>query len=348
MWDRDRNGVWLQRPENGNDHCFVGDTLIWTEHGKKKIKDLVGTSGYLWSRDKKLCKYENVRITRRDVDVVTLEFNDGQKLSVTEDHLLLRPDGTWIEAGLLRPSDMIQSVTYDKDNSAFQWSQIYPTQWGKIFKQWKQKDAQICVGSSEWGDTERASHTPQGQQPAKQRHNQFRIKDKIRAFIRSLDTRKTRASESEGFFDTTTYKEMAWVKRGEGVALTAWEEYICQKKTSRKGVRSLSQKLFYNAIGIDCEVLPPELQNERPTKTVIGITRGRSEIVYNLDVEETHCLWADGVIAHNCIDGCRYFLQRHLKKNQNDTKEFYDKLKMKQFGYKFASAPRNKPRAGLR
>lgn len=50
----------------------------------------------------------------------------------------------------------------------------------------------------------------------------------------------------------------------------------------------------------------------------------------------------------HAIDGCRYFLQRHLKKNVNDTKEFYDRLKMKQFGYKFATAPRNKPRAGLR
>jgi phage terminase large subunit len=50
----------------------------------------------------------------------------------------------------------------------------------------------------------------------------------------------------------------------------------------------------------------------------------------------------------HAIDGCRYFLQRHLKKNQNDTKEFYDKLKMKKFGYTFAQATRNKPRAGLR
>ena len=50
----------------------------------------------------------------------------------------------------------------------------------------------------------------------------------------------------------------------------------------------------------------------------------------------------------HAIDGIRYFLQRHLKKNQNDTKEFYDNLKMKKFGYKFASAPRSKPRAGLR
>jgi phage terminase large subunit len=47
------------------------------------------------------------------------------------------------------------------------------------------------------------------------------------------------------------------------------------------------------------------------------------------------------------VDGIRYFLQRHLKKNQNNTKEFYDNLKMKKFGYKFAT-PKEKPKAGLR
>jgi hypothetical protein len=47
-------------------------------------------------------------------------------------------------------------------------------------------------------------------------------------------------------------------------------------------------------------------------------------------------------------DAARYWFQRHLKKNQNDTKEFYDKLKMKKYGFTFAQATRNKPRAGLR
>ena len=47
------------------------------------------------------------------------------------------------------------------------------------------------------------------------------------------------------------------------------------------------------------------------------------------------------------IDCTRYFLQRHLKRNVNDTKEFYDRLKMKKYGYTFAST-RSKPKAGLR
>jgi len=49
----------------------------------------------------------------------------------------------------------------------------------------------------------------------------------------------------------------------------------------------------------------------------------------------------------HALDAVRYFLQRHLKKNVNDTKQFYDNLKMKKFGYSFAT-PKGKPRAGLR
>ncbi len=49
----------------------------------------------------------------------------------------------------------------------------------------------------------------------------------------------------------------------------------------------------------------------------------------------------------HALDAIRYFLQRHLKKNINDTKEFYDKLAMKKFGYNFTDK-KAKPKAGLR
>ena len=48
--------------------------------------------------------------------------------------------------------------------------------------------------------------------------------------------------------------------------------------------------------------------------------------------------------ADHAIDASRYFLQRHLKKDANDTKEFYENLALKaRMRVKFA-----KPRAGLR
>lgn len=47
------------------------------------------------------------------------------------------------------------------------------------------------------------------------------------------------------------------------------------------------------------------------------------------------------------MDATRYFLQRHLKKNTNDTAEFYEKLAARKYGFKFAE-PRGKPKVGLR
>lgn len=48
--------------------------------------------------------------------------------------------------------------------------------------------------------------------------------------------------------------------------------------------------------------------------------------------------------ADHALDACRYFLQRHLRKDLNDTKEFYDGLAIRaKMRVKFA-----KPRAGLR
>lgn len=77
----------------------------------------------------------------------------------------------------------------------------------------------------------------------------------------------------------------------------------------------------------------------------------------NLWLEYTRYMWdrnREGVWLQrpengndHAIDALRYFMQRHLKKNVNDTKEFYDKLRMKQYGYKFAQ-PKGKLKAGLR
>lgn len=48
----------------------------------------------------------------------------------------------------------------------------------------------------------------------------------------------------------------------------------------------------------------------------------------------------------HALDAVRYFLQRHLKKNVNDTKDFYDKLKNKRFIPQ--QFKRGTPRAGFR
>ena len=37
------------------------------------------------------------------------------------------------------------------------------------------------------------------------------------------------------------------------------------------------------------------------------------EYVYDIEVENTHCLIVNGVVAHNCMDALRYGLEGHIK-----------------------------------
>jgi hypothetical protein len=54
------------------------------------------------------------------------------------------------------------------------------------------------------------------------------------------------------------------------------------------------------------KILSPKLQNEGSNKKVVRLCRRFCKQTFNLEVEETHCFLANGVIAHNCIDAIRY------------------------------------------
>ena len=40
VWAKDRNGEYVNEPEDHDNHCFVGDTMVITEHGEKRIDSL--------------------------------------------------------------------------------------------------------------------------------------------------------------------------------------------------------------------------------------------------------------------------------------------------------------------
>lgn len=89
----------------GEDHCLSGDTLVWTENGKKEIQQLCGTSGKVYSHDGKLHAYFDVRKTQSNVDVFLLELEDGTKIKATLNHRFLLNDGTWKTLKEIQPGD---------------------------------------------------------------------------------------------------------------------------------------------------------------------------------------------------------------------------------------------------
>jgi phage terminase large subunit len=323
LWVVDKNGKIASPPvpEHDYSHCFAPQSLIHTTEGIKTIKSLVGKEGYLYSKNNTIQKFHSVKQTRKNTEVLNITFDDNKTLSVTPDHLLLLPSGKWVEAGLLCPLDMIQSVIY-KGNPNIQWFQFLQIQGFKVLQRvcwWKENIlAPLYLGSNKWRYSKGLPHSSQGPQSREQRSEQFGIDIKngtleasFRKPIRSGKTKEKRMDKK----DITTYKEVAWVRTGKGVAQVTWKEGVCKEDSRRKRMRSLSQKISNTTDKQSSnKVLSSELQNESKTKKIIRITRGLCNVTYNLEVEKTHCALVDGVIAHNSMDSTRYAIMSILKK----------------------------------
>ena len=78
------------------DHCLTKDTLVLTENGYKKIIDLIGTKGkvYSYKNGKVVLRdYYNVHKTRENIDIYELELDNGYKIKGTYDHPILTTKG---------------------------------------------------------------------------------------------------------------------------------------------------------------------------------------------------------------------------------------------------------------
>ena len=102
------------RPVKVNDHCLVGDTLVDTETGQKPIKDMVGTSGKVWSFNpitgqKELKPYKDCRMTQKKARILKITCEDGRVIRCTEEHPILTQRG-WALAMYLESDDRIIDI----------------------------------------------------------------------------------------------------------------------------------------------------------------------------------------------------------------------------------------------
>ncbi len=97
-----------------NDHCIDGDTLVDTLTGKRKISDLVGRSGFVWSYDEKRKRkcirwFSRVRKTGANKPLLLITLENGKTLKCTPEHLILTDKG-WLEAQYLNEKTKVVDV----------------------------------------------------------------------------------------------------------------------------------------------------------------------------------------------------------------------------------------------
>lgn len=98
-------------------YCFSKETKIKTvEYGDISIEDLL-TKGVerftVHSFDGErhvLSTAKNLRKTRCDAEIITVEFEDGLTVNCTPDHKFLLTDGSWKEARYLTEDDDLRSI----------------------------------------------------------------------------------------------------------------------------------------------------------------------------------------------------------------------------------------------
>lgn len=286
------------------DACFAPSTLVHTTKGKIPIRDLVDKEGYLYSVGGQIKRFFNVRPTRQNAETLKIEFTDGEMLEVTPDHRLLREDGLWIRADCFMPLDRIQSVTYESNNTIYKAAKI---QWHKLVSVWKVfcqpwiKEAVTSggLGISFWGNTNWLSYTSQRQEQGKQPDREFRTETERRAFERTYDSREARMDEKPRGKDKAFNQKVAQVERGAGMAQITRNKDNEETEIFGERMRPLSYEIYNKTLCSIRKILWNELQNESPNKTIKRITRGFAKTTYDLEVEDTHCLIANGVIAHN-------------------------------------------------
>ena len=97
-----------------NDHCLAGDTIVHTLFGKRRIKDLVGKRGWVWSYDEKrkrrvLRPFFSVRRTQTAAQIYKVVCANGKVIRCTGDHKILTVDG-WKQAKDLAADDEIVDI----------------------------------------------------------------------------------------------------------------------------------------------------------------------------------------------------------------------------------------------
>jgi hypothetical protein len=205
--------------------------------------------------------------------------------------------------------DSIQTVyargSNNKNKAGFRWAKLLHA-WQVFYERKTTKTpTQGGVGILQWAYPNWFSHTSYRPQSREQSDREPRVKDTTSSFVGTLDTREKGVGKKARRQNTTINKNMARLLGGERMASETRRSRMAFTKRCREVLQSLSWFL-YNQTFRYIKILWAKLQDESTSKTIKRITRRRCAVVYNLEVDDTHSLIANGVVAHNCLDALRY------------------------------------------
>ena len=113
VWDEKARERGEEKPVKQKDHCLAGNTLVDTFRGPKKLRDLAGKTGIVWSADRlghrRPGLFFGARLARKNAEVYRVTVEGGRVFRATGDHRVLTEDG-WKRVDRLTEEDRIVDV----------------------------------------------------------------------------------------------------------------------------------------------------------------------------------------------------------------------------------------------
>jgi len=279
MWDNvldnDPAAVYEDFKPISSNPCFHPDTVVETEYGQMKIKDInKPMKVYSMDSDGKLvmANASESFISKTNAKTLCINLRNGSRIQVTPEHKLYIRNKGWCEAQNLKIGDTLGHLCRSRRGAKY--SGVHLTT------------------------------SPNGIKDQVMEHKLVYGNHDINMNIHHLD-RNTYNNSIENL-ELLAHNEHSRVTATEDNSQTHQVRdkngKFISGPNSRRGAKTI----------VD---LPDELKTNVSNKgyaAVVSITEGETTDVYDIQVENTHCLIANNIIAHNCgeqflqaYDSCR-------------------------------------------
>lgn len=337
-WRQDKEGKWLNEPIDMWNHCFTGDTLILTEKGLKRIDSIQIGDNVMTSKGYRKVTHlftQGCRLVR----VVRFDFgNFAIEIQATPEHKFKTKKG-WKELQKLTTSDTIylskslmeRNITFimEKDISHEVHIDCTETYWSSIMEL-SQRDFTsiikmrtlkiIALRTLNWSRGENIYGF--------MRKSIYKMKHILQKLVRICT--KHQKLPKNGIIQQ---------KEENGIDYKGLKSLeIEQKKNTLASVVEVNSarkhSVFQNSVQIDAKangeeirdlimkkehastVVRPSLQtniakNDFVVEFVaksISTLKEYEQPTYDIEVEDMHEFFANGILVHNCIDATRYVI----------------------------------------
>ena len=342
LTDKKDTTVYINKPQDGNDHCFTADTMITTDKGQKRIIDVcenndkvLTSQGYqkvfkLWDNGEK--EIWRVRLSFTEGDIV---------LNVTPNHKVKTLQG-WKEVQQLKRGELLYAQPYlmeepiisiKEKNTSHNTIKNYTERCGNFIMEKFQKGITYTIKTAIalimllitlfaylWqsiiGYTQRR----------KEQEAEMKEESSISILFGIKQPNGIKAKQGENGTDYTQNK----CNRRNIIALVLYVvKNMCLK---RKVLYTAVMRVMQRQEGVVDWIMRKgfvlfaeeftQFQNSQRQKPAVvvsvlkSVTIEQKEIkkVYDLTIVGTHEYYANGLLVHNCLDAVNYAGCTHLRR----------------------------------